>query len=589
MLAPFDPNLPTIVSADASSYGLGAVLLQEQENREKHVVAYISRAMSPTEQRYAQIEKEGLALTWACKRFQDFLVGLHFRVETDHKPLVPLFNSKLLDELPLHIQRFRMKMMRFSFSVQHVPGKQLSTADTLSRAPVSVTCSADEDFAGEVDAYVQTTVSSLQATEKRLEEVRVHQQEDPVCRQVTTYCFQGWPSKSELPESVRPFHSIAGELSVQEGLLMRGSRLFIPASLRAEILTLLHASHQGISKTRERARQSVWWPGLSKELERKVQTCPECTKAQAPRAEPLIPSSLPELPWQKVATDLFEWKKASYLLIVDYYSRWIEISKLEQMTSQCVINHMSSVFARYGIPEVVVSDNGPQYTSEVFRQFARDYRFVHSTSSPHFPQSNGEAERAVQTVKGLLKKAADPYLALLAYRATPLAVGYTPSELLMGRKLRTTVPISRDLRRPMIPDHAVVTDRDKKEKERQTKNFNSHHGVRPLPVLQSGSTAYVKDRDSTGTVLREVAPRSYLVDTPDGVVRRNRRHLIESDTSQEEQAHENQPGQSEDATVGDSPRDTGLRRYSTRLRSGGVIKPPDRLDNSWNKPGERGM
>ena len=130
------------------------------------------------------------------------------------------------------------------------------------------------------------------------------------------------------------------------------------------MLRQLHSSHQGISKCRERARQSVWWPGLSKQLEETVHRCSVCTKFQVPKVEPLIPSQLPSLPWQKVGTDLLEWEKANYLLVVDYLSRWIEISKLEQTTSRCVISHMSSIFARYGIPELVVSDNGPQYSSE---------------------------------------------------------------------------------------------------------------------------------------------------------------------------------------------------------------------------------
>jgi len=313
-----------------------------------------------------------------------------------------------------------------------------------------------------------------------------------------------------------------------------------------------------------------------------VQTCSECTKSQTPRAEPLIPTALPELPWQKVATDLFEWKGANYLLIIDYYSRWIEIARLEQTTSQCVINHMSSIFARYGIPEIVMSDNGPQYDSNAFKLFAREYRFQHNTSSPYFPQSNGEAERAVKTVKGLLQKASDPYLAMLAYRATPLAVGYTPSELLMGRKLRTTVPITRQQRKPIVPDHSAVTERDKREKARQAENFNFHHGARQLPTLQPGDTVYVKDRDSTGTVLREVAPRSYEVDTSDGTVRRNRRHMVRSEPSGLDLGVEvpgDVEGPSEDATV---PGEGGLKHYSTRLRSGEVLRPPNRLDNSWN-------
>ena len=107
-LALFDPNLETTVSADASSYGLGAVLLQTQANGERRPVTYVSSSMTPTESRYAQIEKEALALTWTCERYSDYLIGLQFKIETNHKPLVPLFSSKLLDELPIRVQRFRM-------------------------------------------------------------------------------------------------------------------------------------------------------------------------------------------------------------------------------------------------------------------------------------------------------------------------------------------------------------------------------------------------------------------------------------------------------------------------------------------------
>ena len=226
----------------------------------------------------------------------------------------------------------------------------------------------------------------------------------------------------------------------------------------------------------------MWWPGLSKQLEETVCRCSVCTKFQVPRVEPLISSQLPSLPWQKVGTDLFEWEKANYLLVVDHLSRWIDISKLEQTTSRCVISHMSSIFTRYGIPELIVSDNGPLYSSEIFKEFARNYGFEHITSSPHYPQANGEADRAVQTIKGLLKKAADPYLAMLVYRSTPLALGYTPSELLMCRKLRTTVPISRELRKPSVPNYRDIVERDMKEKQRQAKNYDTRHGARALSI-----------------------------------------------------------------------------------------------------------
>ena len=144
-----------------------------------------------------------------------------------------------------------------------------------------------------------------------------------------------------------------------------------------------------------RARQSVWWPGLSGPLQELVAKCQVCTKDQPQNAEPLIPSELPKLPFQRVGTNLFEWEKRTYLLVFDYYSRYIEIALLNRTTAVDVITHMKSIFARHRIPEIVMSDNGPQYACEALEEFAREYHFRHSTSSPNYPQSNGEAERTV--------------------------------------------------------------------------------------------------------------------------------------------------------------------------------------------------
>lgn len=161
-----------MLSADASCYGLGAVLLQRQSNRDLQPVAFISRSMTPTETRYAQIEKEALAFTWACERLADYLVGIEFHIETDHKPLVPLFSSKHMEELPLRVQRFRMRMMRFRFTISHIPGKNLIIADALSRAPVSTPSVADEVLQRETTLYVNSVLESLPASEARLLEIK---------------------------------------------------------------------------------------------------------------------------------------------------------------------------------------------------------------------------------------------------------------------------------------------------------------------------------------------------------------------------------------------------------------------------------
>ena len=542
----------------------------QKQQEELKPIAYVSRSLTPTEQRYAQIEKEALAFTWACERFSDYLLGLTFRIQTDHKPLVPLFSSKNLDELPIRVQRFRLRMMRFSFTISHVPGKSLAEADALSRAPCSDPVDEDTLLQQETAVYVNTVVQSLPATERQLERIRLHQEEDEVCQQVAAYCRSGWPSRQRIAGAVRHYYPLAAELSVENGLLMRGSRVVIPAALRLEMLDRIHTGHQGITKCRERARQSIWWPGLSKQLEEMVKCCTECCKTQTQTFEPLIPSCLPELPWQKVGTDLFEWKQNTYLLIVDYYSRFIEISRLNRTTADEVIVHTKSIFARHGIPEIVVSDNGPQYASEAFAKFAHEYQFEHVTSSPYHPQSNGEAERAVQTVKRLLKKEGDPYLAMLSYRATPLYCGYSPSELLMARKIRTNIPMTREQLKPKVPDQSRLRERDERAKVRQQSNYDQHHGVKELSPLMAGQTVWMPDRKEEAKVVQEAGTRSYEVETSEGTYRRNRRDLI---FLPETQPDTNSSGNEE---MPNDKTEPALRR-STR-----VPNPPNRFDPSWN-------
>ena len=162
-----------------------------------------------------------------------------------------------------------------------------------------------------------------------------------------SYCTEGWPSKSTLKGPIKVYAQFAAELTVQHGLLLKGSRLVIPASMCSDILEKLHTGHQGIVKCRMRARQSVWWPGISRKLEELIDNCPVCRKFSRNRVEPMIASELPDYPWQKVASDLFEWKSKTYLLVVDYYSRYIEVSALTSTTSQSTISFLKAMFNRH--------------------------------------------------------------------------------------------------------------------------------------------------------------------------------------------------------------------------------------------------
>ena len=190
VLALYNPKAKTKVSADASSFGLGGVLLQ-QDNRGWHPVAFASRSLTEVEQRYAQIEKEALATVWACEKFAAYLVGGTSSIETDHKPLVPLLGTKHLDCLPPRVLRFRLRLDRFDYTIHHVPGKELYTADALSRAPSSVAGTISQQFQNELESFVDTVTSVLPASSDRLEEYRTAQKADTTCSMVRHYCEKG--------------------------------------------------------------------------------------------------------------------------------------------------------------------------------------------------------------------------------------------------------------------------------------------------------------------------------------------------------------------------------------------------------------
>ena len=195
-----------------------------------------------------------------------------------------------------------MRMMKYTYSIFHVPGKNLVIADALSRAPSQQQTVEDKELNREVDIYVKAIFNNLPASDTRIKQIQTSQDKDPTCLLLKKYILEGWPSKRSLKGEIQQYIPIANELSICEGLLLQNSRIVVPQELQSEILEKLHSGHQGINKCRRRATQSVWWSGLYKDLEKLVSNCPTCCKMQCQQAEPLIPTSLPTLPWQKVGS-----------------------------------------------------------------------------------------------------------------------------------------------------------------------------------------------------------------------------------------------------------------------------------------------
>ena len=264
---------------------------------------------------------------------------------------------------------------------------------------------------------------------------------------------------------------------------------------------------------------------------------------------------------------------------MDYYSRYIEIARLEELNSRCLIQSMKSVFARHGIPEIMISDNGPQYASEEFKKFTLEYSFKHVTSSPGYAPANGAAERAVQTVKNMLKKEDDPYAALLAYRSSPLENGHSPAELLMNRKLRTTVPSLPAVHQPQVPDGMSIRENEQLKRKESQVNHDSHHRAVELPPLISGESVYIRDTGRDGEVVNAVpnAPRSYVIkDCHGSVVRRNRKSLVSTPINPSPPLS---PVKSvSTSSPQSSPLDPTTPARTFQTRSGRVVQPPKKLD-----------
>ena len=525
VLAYYNVKKPVTIQCDASQSGLGAALLQDG-----CPVAYCSRAMTQTEQNYAQIEKELLAVVFACEKFNHYIYARkNVAVESDHKPLETIF-KKPIHSSSKRLQRMRLRLQNYDLKVEYKRGTLLYLADTLSRAYLEHT-SPDSDHC-EVHAVRKSSFASeleqlkhhedVSVLARKLEAIRDATAQDEELQILIETIKVGSPtSRSDVKKRsqrkrrvIELYWNSREELTTEDGLVYKGHRIVIPAAERPSTIKSLHESHIGVESTLRRARDIVYWPGITAALKDYLSKCPICNRYRPEQPkEPMIPHDVPRVPWEKVGVDLFELQKQEFLIAVDYYSGMFEVQDLQSTTATRVVTILKSWFARHGLPKVVVSDNGPPFGSSAFQSFSEEWDFQHVTSSPRYPHSNGRVENAVKTCKSLLKKAKDdkqdPLLALLEWRNTPTeGMDASPAQLFFSRRTRTRLPIAQQLLEPNVIDEVHRKIQRRKQKQKR----NHERDARELPPLHRGDAIRMRlpgDVHWTlGRVLRYAGPRS---------------------------------------------------------------------------------
>ncbi|XP_055913225.1 uncharacterized protein K02A2.6-like [Eupeodes corollae] len=491
VLVHFDREKPVILTTDACDTAVAGILSHEFENGELKPVAYVSRSLSPAERNYSTIQKEALAIVFSVTKLYQYLIGINFILQTDHKPLISIFGEH--KGIPLmaaaRMQRWAFILSGFNFKIRHVKGS-LNHADTLSRIP---------------QANYINFINSNNQLQLSFKNIQIETRRDKVL--------------SKLIDAVQ-----SGTVSTLTG------EEFIPYK------------NKGIVKTKALARSFIWWPKIDRDIEDLIKSCHACRLQQpSPEKSALIPWNAADHAWSRIHIDYAGPIHGYYLLIIiDSFSKWIEVFKTKTITSACTIKFLRETFCRYGLPDIIVSDNGRQFTLNEFAEFIKNNHIKHIFTAPGHPATNGQAENSVKTVKKSLlanledKKPIDfDYflnIFLFDYRiSVHCTTGVSPSQVMLNRTLKSRFTL---LKPPLVKESIV---------EAQKKNISNFRGKREV-AFEIGDKVYIRDYTNPNKpswtpakIKEKFGPRNYgCVITQNGrEIKRHLNQIREISTSQD--------------------------------------------------------
>lgn len=437
LLVHYDSKKELFVTVDASQYGLGAVLSHAID---RDPICFASATLNNAQKNYSQVEKEALAIIFAVQKFHKYLYGRKFILVTDHQPLKFIFDP--LKKIPVtanaRLQRWALILSGYNYAITYRKGILLGNADALSRLPLPE--NVDESYCINYFNFKDELPFDFQ-------EVAKYTQKDPVLGKVYEYVMSGWPNYV-TNEKLKPYFTKRAELGAENKCVLWGNRVIIPDKLKDKVLCLFHESHQGIVQTKMLVREYCWWPNINEEIEQFVAKCDLCqsTRNFSKLCQPGTWNKC-ERNFERVHVDFFMKDSITYLLIVDSKSKWLDVHIMHGTSASQVIEKLCKTFAVTGIPVELVSDNGPPFSSQEFNNFLKANGCIPLKSPPYHPESNGMAERTVQTIKQALSRLQEQSSRLskelllqnflFIYRNSPNSTGMSPNEMLFKYKPRT--------------------------------------------------------------------------------------------------------------------------------------------------------
>ena len=513
----YDPNGDLILQTDASGVGIGATILQTNEEGFLQPVAYASRILSKAEQNYSQIERELLGIVFGVIKYKLYILGRKFLLQTDHDPLTKICNEyETTPQLVSNrIKKWCLLLKAYDYKISHIPGKKNVIADFLSRKAINTMISSEEKSEEGEIMFIEDNRTTVKA-----DCIASETKKDKILKQILEYTKEGWCN--EPPENLIPYYIRRYEITIEQDILLWGERVIIPESLREILLKDLHAEHMGIVRTKQFARLYLWWPKLDSEIEEMVKMCEACQiNSKNPKSNNPGTWSWPAGPWKRLHLDFAGPDEGGhmYLVIVDAYSKFLDIFVMNKADASNTIERLRRVFSIFGLPEHIVSDNGSQFTSEEFKEFLDKNDIQHTKTPTNHPATNGLAERYVGFMKETFKKIGKTNESLqskidrflLTYRATPTKLGKSPAELLTNRQPRTRFNALRFTKT-----------------KQQVKVFQDNMNFKPSFEVEDTVFAKSFGRGAKwvpGIIIEIISPKSYMVQIKDVIWKRHEDQL----------------------------------------------------------------